>query len=162
MADFEFKDNSAAVKNALIEKARAFLSEVGGEIASRTKQNSRRKTGKTAGSWTYQVDNSGFKVTIGSPEENALWEELGTGEYAVNGDGRKGYWVFVEGESKGGGAGKTYDLAGAKRAMAILRQKGLNAYYTKGKRPNKALQEAGNSVAPLAKEAAEKTFGRLG
>ena len=161
MADFEFKDNSAAVKGALKEAAIAFLNEVGGEVASRTKQNSRRKTGKTAGSWTYQVDESGYKVTIGSGEENAVWEELGTGEYAVNGDGRKGYWVFVEGQSKGGGGGKTLDLASAKRAMAMLRRKGLNAYYTKGKRPNKALQQAGDSVAPLAQAAAEKAFGRI-
>lgn len=160
MADFEFKDNSAAVKGALKEAAIAFLNEVGGEVASRTKQNSRRKTGKTAGSWTYQVDESKLEAQIGSPDENAVWEELGTGEYAVNGDGRKGYWVFVEGQSSGHKGGKTYDLDGAKRAVAILRRKGLDAYYTKGKRPNKALQQAGNSVAPLAQAAAEKAFGK--
>lgn len=76
MADFEFKDNSAAVKGALREAAIAFLNEVGGEVASRTKQNSRRKTGKTAGSWTYQVDESGYKVAIGSGEENAVWDKM--------------------------------------------------------------------------------------
>lgn len=162
MAEVQFQDNSLAVKSAIAREARAFLEEVGGEIASRTKQNSRRKSGKTAGSWTYQVDESGYKVTIGSGEENALWEELGTGEYAINGDGRRGYWVFVEGQSSGGKGGKTYDLAGAKRAMAILRRKGLNAYYTNGKRPNQALKRAGDTVVPLAKEAAEKTFGEIG
>ena len=161
MADFEFKDNSAAVKGALKEAAIAFLNEVGGEVASRTKQNSRRKTGKTAGSWTYQVDESGYKVTIGSGEENAVWEELGTGEYAVNGDGRKGYWVFVEGQSKGGGGGKTLDLASAKRAMAMLRRKGLNAYYTKGKRPRKPIQKAVNSSHSFVESTAEKYFGEL-
>ena len=161
MAEVQFQDNSLAVKSAIAREERAFLEEVGGEVASRTKQNSRRKTGKTAGSWTYQVDESKLEAQIGSPDENAVWEELGTGEYAVNGDGRKGYWVFVEGQSKGGGGGKTLDLASAKRAMAMLRRKGLNAYYTKGKRPNKALQQAGNSVAPLAQAAAEKAFGRI-
>lgn len=162
MADFQFKDNSAAVKGAIKAAAEAFLTEVGGEVASEAAANSRRRTGQTAGSFTYKVDNSGYQVTIGSPEENALWEEFGTGEYAVHGDGRKGYWVFVEGGGSGGGGGKSYDLAGAKRAMAILRKKGLNAYYTKGKRPNHALETAGNTVAPKAQAAAEKTFGGIG
>lgn len=157
----EFEDHSEAVKAAIKRAAIALMYEAGGEIAAETKRNSRRRTGKTAGSFTYKVNESELSVTIGSNDQNALWEELGTGEYAVNG-GRRGYWVFVEGQSSGGGGGKTYDLAGAKRAMACLRSKGLNAYYTNGKRPNHALERAGNTVAPKVQSAAERLFGALG
>lgn len=163
MAEIEFKDNSVQVKAAIRNAARAFLDEVGGEIASQAAQNSRRASGQTAGSFTYKTDVWGenYKVTVGSPLENAMWEELGTGEYAIHGDGRKGYWVFVEGQSSGGKGGKTYTLEEAKRVMAILRRKGLNAFYTNGKRPNRALQTAFDRTAPLAREAAENTFGRI-
>ena len=162
MAEIQFEDNSIAVKNAIESAARAFLHEAGGEIAGQAGKNSRRRTGKTAGSFTYKVDDGGFEVAVGSNEQNAVWEEFGTGEYAVHGDGRKGYWVFVEGQSSGGGKdGKTYDLQGAKRAVAILRKKGLNAYYTKGKKPNKALETAFTTTTPTIKAAAEKAFGGI-
>lgn len=162
MADIEFQDNSIKVKSVMKEAAIAFLHETAGEIASQAAKNSRVKPGQTSGSYAYKVDKAKLEAKIGSPLENALWEEFGTGEYAVHGDGRKGYWVFVEGSSTGHKGGKSYDLAGAKRAVAILRGKGLNAYYTKGKRPKHALEKAGNTVAPKAKAAAEKQFGKLG
>lgn len=162
MAEVRFQDNSIQVKNAIKQAAIAFLHEAGGEVASQAARNSRVKTGQTAGSFDYKVDDAKLQVTIGSPSENALWEELGTGEYATHGDGRKGYWVFVEGSTSGRKGGKSYDLTGAKRAVAILRKKGLRAYYTKGKRPNHALERAGNTVAPKAKAAAEQAFGKLG
>ena len=161
MADVEFKDNSIQVKAAINEKAVAFLHEVAGELAARSSMNVKRQSGQTANSYTYSVDEKSLSATFGSPLENAVWEELGTGEYAVNGDGRKGYWVFVEGQSKGGGGGKTLDLASAKRAMAMLRRKGLNAYYTKGKRPRKPIQKAVNSSHSFVESTAEKYFGEL-
>ena len=33
-------------------------------------------------------------VAVGSDLENAIWEEFGTGEYALHGGGRKGGWVY--------------------------------------------------------------------
>lgn len=47
-------------------------------------------------SWTYTVDESNGEATIGSPLENAIWEEFGTGQYALNGDGRKTPWVYKD------------------------------------------------------------------
>ena len=163
MAEIQFEDNRIEVKNAIKSAAIAFLHEAGGEIAGQAGKNSRRRTGKTAGSFTYKVDEGSVEVAVGSNEQNAVWEEFGTGEYAVHGDGRKGYWVFVEGQSSGGGkGGKTYDLKGAKRAVAILRKKGLNAYYTKGKKPNKALETAFTTTTPTIRSAAEKACGGIG
>ena len=52
--------------------------------------------GQTKSSWDRKVlENEGV---VGSSSENAIWEEFGTGDYAVNGDGRKTPWyVPVEG-----------------------------------------------------------------
>lgn len=33
---------------------------------------------------------------VGSPLENAVWEEFGTGDYALNGNGRKGGWAYED------------------------------------------------------------------
>lgn len=43
------------------------------------------------------VDESSLTVAIGSDYENAIWEEFGTGIYAVNGDGRKDVpWTYYD------------------------------------------------------------------
>lgn len=90
----KFTDNTEAVKAALEQAIWAGLEEAAGEIESQTKTNTRVKTGKTKGSWAHRVQSSGndeFTATIGSPDENAIWEEFGTGDYALNGNGRKGW-----------------------------------------------------------------------
>lgn len=68
--------------------------------------------------------------------------EYGTGEYSDKG-GRQGYWVFVPGsESSGVGNGKVYTEAEAKRIMAILQSKGIDAHMTKGIKPVHMLKRA--------------------
>lgn len=94
--DIEFKDFSIQVKAAMNEAAIAFLHEAGGEVVSQIVRNSRVKTGKTAGSFQNVVDIGNYEATIGSPDENAIWEEFGTGEYALHGDGRKGGWSYQD------------------------------------------------------------------
>lgn len=96
----EFKDFSKIVIDKINQTADAFLEEVGGEVESQAKQNTKVKTGKTKGSWEH-VYNSGEKqVQIGSRYQNTLWEELGTGIYAVNGNGRKTKWVYRTADGK--------------------------------------------------------------
>ena len=87
----EFHSYSVNVKTALKDKAIAFLHEIGGEIRSQAQRNSRRKTSQTAGSYQYKVDEDALAVHIGSDYWNAIYEEFGTGEHAINGGGRKGY-----------------------------------------------------------------------
>ena len=99
----EFKDFSINVKVKMDDLAYSVLEEVAGEVESQVQRNTVVDTGKTKNSWTHRVSASddACVATIGSPEENALWEELGTGEYALNGDGRKGGWFYVDEEGNG-------------------------------------------------------------
>lgn len=130
MADVEFKDNSAAVKGLIGEKAIAFLYEAVAEIESQAAENTRVDTGKTKGAWSSIVDEENLEAVVGNTDQNAIREEFGTGEYALSGDGRKGGWRYMD--AKG------------------------NWHYTKGKKPSRALHRAFESkktvVINLAKE----------
>ena len=132
----EFQDFSIQVKDALDDKALAFLEEAASEVESAAKRNSRVDSGQLKGSWTHLVDDSAYEATIGSPLENAVWEEFGTGEYAVNGDGRKGGWSYQ-------------DDAG-------------EWHHTKGKTPNRTLQRAFDSTKAAIIRRAQKIFKELG
>lgn len=94
----KFEDNSIKVKGAINDAVIAFLNEAAGEVVSQTQRNSRVDTGQTKGSYTYDVtvDVDSAEAKIGSPLENAIWEEFGTGEYALNGDGRQGGWRYED------------------------------------------------------------------
>ena len=96
----QFTDNSAAVKAALEDAVIAYLHEAGGELEAQVKRNTKVGTGQLKNSWKYVVDESKGETTIGSPLENAIWEEFGTGEYALNGDGRKGGWSYKDEKGK--------------------------------------------------------------
>lgn len=132
----KFTDNSIQIKAALNDAAIAYLHEAGGELEAQVKRNSRVGSGQLKNSWTYKVDESKGECTVGSPLENAIWEEFGTGEYAVNGDGRKGGWYYQD--SKG------------------------QWHHTYGKTPNRALQSAFTSLkSALIKRAQEVLKERL-
>lgn len=135
MADFKFVDNRIECKGRLEDSMIAFLHEIGGEFVSQTARNSRVKTGQTKGSWDYTVDESALVVTIGSPLENAIWEEFGTGEYALNGNGRKGGWYYVD------------ELG--------------NGHWTHGKKPNRALWKAFETLKPTIRSAMEERLKEL-
>lgn len=159
----EFYDYSVNVKSAIKEKALAFLKEIGGEIRSQASRNSRRKSSQTAGKFEYKVDKENMAVHIGSDYWNAIYEEFGTGEHAINGDGRKGYWIFVKsnGAPRVPKGGKTYTKKEARRIMAILRSKGIEAYYTNGKKANRALFKAFTTTEPRIEQIAKKYLGDL-
>lgn len=142
MADIQFEDYSARIEAELNEKIIAWLYEAAGEIQASAIRNTKVDTGQLKGSWTYKVDESSGEARVGSPLENAIWEEFGTGEYAVKGDGRQGYWVYIKGGEVHSKSPKTYTLQKAKQIVAIMRSKGLEAYYTKGKKPKRILQNA--------------------
>ena len=92
----KFTDNSSKVKAILKEALIAGLHDAGSIIMSQTKQNSRVATGQTRDAWKYVVDESEMTSIIGNPLENAIWEEFGTGEWALNHDGRKGGWFYKD------------------------------------------------------------------
>ena len=97
-ANIEFKDFSIKCKGVIDDRINIALEECAGELESQVKRNSRVDTGKTKNSFTHQVDNSKHIAYIGSPDENAIWEEYGTGEYALKGNGRKGGWTYQDAE----------------------------------------------------------------
>jgi hypothetical protein len=101
MAKIEFKDYTIQVKAAIDDNINAVLEECAGELESQVKRNSRVKTGKTKNSFRHHVDDSKHIATIGSSEENAIWEEFGTGDYALKGNGRKGGWFYEDEEGNG-------------------------------------------------------------
>ena len=111
----EFKDFTKIVLNKIHENGEQFLEEVGGEVEAQTKRNTKVDTGKTKGSWEHIVNADKMEVQIGSRYQNALWEELGTGIYALNGDGRKTKWVYRTED------GKFHATVGKKPRRALYR-----------------------------------------
>lgn len=116
----EFKDFSKIVMSKLSQTADTFLEEVGGEVEAQAKQNTKVKTGKTKGSWEHTYDSGKKQVQIGSRYQNTLWEELGTGIYALNGNGRKTKWVYTP------DGGKHFYATVGKKPRRML----WNAYIT--------------------------------
>ncbi len=96
MGNVIFEDYSFKVESAIDDKINAVLEECAGEIESQVKRNTRVDTGKTKNSWQHYVDDAAHTATIGSNYENAIWEEFGTGEHALKGNGRKGGWSYKD------------------------------------------------------------------
>ena len=131
----EFEDNSVAVKNAIENACIAWLHEAAGELQSQTQRNTRVDTSQTKGSFQYKIDTAAQKATIGSNLENAIWEEFGTGQYALHGDGRKSPWSYQDKDGKW--------------------------HTTKGKRGTRALFNAFNSKKAAIKRALERKLGGI-
>lgn len=158
----QFEDYSIQVKNAIHQNCLIFLKEATEEILSMTVRNSVRDTGQTAGSFTTSIDPSGMVGYVGSNFDNAIWEEFGTGEFAEKGDGRKGWWVYVKGSSKRSTGSKVYPTQGqAKKAVAMLRKKGLDAYYTRGKHARHPFRDAYNGSKNRIIRRATQIFGGM-
>ena len=163
MAGVQFQDNSVEVKDALEEAVIAYLYDTAGELELQTIRNSRqgkKYRGKQATSlWKYTVDEGDKKATVGSPDEAAYWEEFGTGEYALNKDGRKGWWVYVEGNDTPRGNQKYYTKKEAMQTAAFMRSNGLDAHATNGIEPNRPLHRAFTSLKSALIRRAEEVFG---
>jgi hypothetical protein len=128
----KFTDNSARVKGALDDAVIAYLYEAGGELEAQVKRNSKVGTGQLKNSWTYKVDERKGECVVGSPLENAIWEEFGTGEFALHGDGRKGGWFYKDDKGKW--------------------------HHTFGKKPHRAFQKAFDSLKNALKRRAEEVL----
>ena len=157
-----FEDNSIQVMDALNDACIAYLHEAAGELEAQTKRNmpNGQWYAQQKGQWTNVVDESKLEATIGNPMEQSIWTELGTGEYALNGDGRKGYWVYVKGSdgSTTSHGGKQYTLAEAKQIVAMMRSEGLEACYTKGQTPKRPLFNAFTSLKSTLIRRAEQVL----
>lgn len=131
-----FEDYSKQVIDAINKGILNALEEVSGELEGRVKDNTRVDTGKTKASWSHKVDEAKFEAYVGSNYENAIWEEFGTGIYALNGNGRKDVpWVYQSEDGKW--------------------------HRTKGKKPSRALKLASDNIDSLIKEYFKERFKNL-
>ncbi|MBO5163241.1 MAG: HK97 gp10 family phage protein [Ruminococcus sp.] len=96
MADVIFESFAIEVMGEINDKINIALEESAGELESRAKRNTRVASSNTKNSWKHKVDTEKHEAVIGNPLENAIWEEFGTGEYALQGNGRKGGWVYKD------------------------------------------------------------------
>lgn len=108
--------NSAAVKKSLERGCGRWLEATAEEITMNARQNTAVDTGKTRDAWGKIVNRDEGTAVVGNTLENAVWEEFGTGEYALSGDGRKDGWVYAD--EKGG------------------------FHFTRGKQPKRAFHKA--------------------
>ena len=116
----EFHDFTVKVLDAMDDKINAVLEECAGELESAAKRNTRVDTSQTKNGWRHYVDDAKHEATVGNTEENSIWEELGTGEHALKGNGRQGGWYYVD-------------------------EKG-NGHFTHGKKPSRAFHHAFQSL----------------
>ncbi len=92
----KFKDNSDSAKQAINDAGVQFLFQAcllveGQAVALATVQTARLRN-----SIDHTVDEDELIGYVGSNVEYAVYVEFGTGEFAENGQGRKGGWVYQD------------------------------------------------------------------
>lgn len=137
MADVGFIDNHLQVNRAIDDAVGAFLLEASAEIVSATARNTPADQGQLKGSWAANVDESKGEAVVGSPLENAIWTELGTGEWATKRNGRSGAW-YVPVEKVTGKKKPTFNG----QVIIVYGKNGQKFYKTNGKKPVHMLQNA--------------------
>lgn len=137
MSDFkiEFTNNAKVIKRALADAQKTWLVQSAEILRDAVRDLTRVKTGKTKRSFNYYLQSKGddLEAKVGSPDKNAIWEEFGTGEYALEGNGRKGGWVYTN-------------------------EKGEKV-FTYGKTPSRALYYACKSVEGALKAGFKEVLG---
>lgn len=152
------EDYSAEAKQMLEDVALRWLQETGAAVASHAARNCKmRRDGENEGqnlarSYRHILHADRKEATVGSSRESVFWEEFGTGEHAKNGDGRKGWWVYVKDGTVHKNGGITYDSQEEAEAIAqSMRAEGLDAYATNGRDPQYTLEKAFRATEPKAK-----------
>ena len=132
----KFHDFSIQVKDAMNDAAIRWLHEAISTVQTQTEDNTPVDTGQLKQHWKHVVDESKLEATVGNPLENAIWTELGTGEFALEGNGRRGGWFYVDDKGKG--------------------------RFTYGKKPKRMLHNAFVTKKAAIINRAKQIFGELG
>jgi len=148
----EFTNNAEEVKKALGDACKQFLIDAGQIVKSQVRDLTRTDSTNLKTSYDYQItsDSGDMAVQIGSPLQNAIWEEFGTGEYALKGNGRKGGWLIPE---------EKLTANAKKKLKKKIIIKGKVYYCTKGKTPSRALHFAVKNSKPIIKKMAKDVYG---
>lgn len=145
-----FEDYSIKVTEAMEGAIEEFLYKGASVIQAAVQRNQRADTSDLRGKWDIVVDMSAKSATIGNPEENALWEEFGTGEHSSVG-GRSGAW-YVPVEAVTGKKKPSYN-----GKVIVVYGKGGQAFYkTNGKDATHAFEKAYDAKKNTVKKLAEK------
>ena len=154
------------IENIILNWLEESASELESQTITRTNKGSSGSGAyytNIAEKWTHIVDKTKYEAIIGNPMENALWIEYGTGEYALHGDGRKDWWIFIE-DSTGRSSNESRHYKTkeeAKRMVAYLRSKGIKAGYTNGQAPKRPLHHAFTQNEKPIKEELKNKLGRM-
>ena len=146
-SNVEFHDFTIEVKGIMDDRINAVLEEVAGELESRAKRNT--STGKvntgsrTKNQWKHEVDDSEHIAYVGNTEQTAIWLEFGTGEYALNKDGRNGGWYIPIGNGEGMISEAVVKAYGFK---VVEGRNGMKFAHTYGMKPQRPLWNAFNSM----------------
>ena len=136
-----------SVKNAIASIAESVLEEVAGELEAQVKRNTKVgkvSGGKTKNNWKHKVLQSkeGYTAYIGNNQQTAIWLEFGTGEYALEGKGRKGgWWIPI-----GGAKGISEEVANAYHFPILGGKNGKKFAFTRGMLPQRPFWKAYTSM----------------
>lgn len=138
------------------------LEGIGAEIEAKAKRTTpvgQVSGGKTKNSWKHKVDMGKNQVAIGNTEETAVWLELGTGDYALNGDGRKGGWYIPIGNGKGMISQEVVD---AYHFKVVHGKDGMTYAFTHGMKPKRILHNAVEKSKSFIEKTLDSKLGGLG
>lgn len=96
----KFVDNSAAVKRELERGMIRGLIKAAMLVESQAVLLVPVNTGGLRDSIGYQVNESELVAYVGTNCEYAIYVEFGTGEFAENGTGRRGGWLYKDAEGE--------------------------------------------------------------
>ncbi|WP_195515567.1 HK97-gp10 family putative phage morphogenesis protein [Enterococcus dispar] len=91
-----FRDHSQEAKDAIQQATVRWLFEACILVQGQAILLAPTQTARLKGSIDYQVDEGELVGYIGTNVEYAIYVEFGTGEFAENGRGRKGGWVYKD------------------------------------------------------------------
>ena len=141
-ASVRIESNAIEVVGKVADEVNAWLEEAAGEIESQAKRNTpvgKVDGGGTKRDWDHKVDDDAHKAVIGNPQETAIWLEFGTGDYALEDNGRKGGWWIPIGEGSRMISQSVVDAYGFKVSYG---KNGKKYAFTRGMKPKRILHNA--------------------
>lgn len=105
MSTVEFTDHSDEARKAMSEAVEAALEAIGNQAVSHAKSNitaaGRVDTGALRNTVSHAVATDENAVYVGTNQEYAVYNELGTGIYLEGGGGRQTPWFYVDAKGEG-------------------------------------------------------------
>jgi hypothetical protein len=157
------EDYRLEVKTALNDISKQWLHEASFEVQAHAQRNCKmddEEGRRLRQSYKNVVDEDKGEAIVGSPRESVYWEEFGTGSHAANGDGRKGWWVYVKNGETRSKTSATYQTREEAEAVAqSMQDENIDAYATNGREPSYTLENAFKQTKAKAQRRLEMLLG---